>query len=158
MRLNLDGSIPADNPDLSAIHLDWRHEIYAYGFRNPFRIAFRKTGTGPSDYQVFVNDVGSSGGQRREEINRIQPGGNYGWPNVEGFPRCRTRSTSIPSTLTTMTAIPSSAEFSIKAASFLPSSRATTSTWTTGRTRSFASCWMAMRSPRTRCSPMPKAD
>jgi glucose/arabinose dehydrogenase len=86
MRLNLDGSIPADNPDLSAIHLDWRHEIYAYGFRNPFRIAFRKTGTGPSDYQVFVNDVGSSGGQRREEINRIQPGGNYGWPNVEGIP------------------------------------------------------------------------
>src|SRR5262245_3489169 len=82
MRLNLDGSIPDDNPDLSAIDAAWRREIFAYGFRNPFRVAIRPLGDGPTAFQVFVNDVGSSGAGRREEVNLVTAGRNYGWPTV----------------------------------------------------------------------------
>lgn len=85
LRLNLDGTNPADNPDLSAVNQNYRREIFAYGFRNPFRIALRRTGPGAGDFQVWVNDVGSSGGGRREEVNLVTSGSNYGWPNVEGI-------------------------------------------------------------------------
>ena len=84
MRLNLDGSTPDDNPDLSAINPNFKREIFAYGFRNPFRIAIRPTGPLPEEYQVWVNDVGSSGGGRREEVNLVVAGRNYGWPRFEG--------------------------------------------------------------------------
>lgn len=60
-------AIPADNP--------FGNEVYAYGFRNPWRISFdRKTG------DLWAGDAG---GECFEEINRIQKGGNYGWPNWE---------------------------------------------------------------------------
>jgi glucose/arabinose dehydrogenase len=51
-------------------------EIYAYGFRSPFRIEFdRQTG------DLWMGDVGENS---REEINRVQAGGNYGWGEMEG--------------------------------------------------------------------------
>ena len=59
-------------------------EIYAMGFRNPFRFA-RKPGTSI----FFVNDVGE---QTWEEIDRLVPGRNYGWNKREGF--CATGSTT----------------------------------------------------------------
>jgi Glucose / Sorbosone dehydrogenase len=54
-------------------------EIYAYGLRNPYRFAFddRPGGTG----DLIAADVGQG---NIEEINRIVPGGNYGWVNREG--------------------------------------------------------------------------
>ena len=52
-------------------------EIYAMGFRNPFRFA-RKPGTST----FYVNDVGL---QTWEEIDRLVPGRNYGWNKREGF-------------------------------------------------------------------------
>jgi glucose/arabinose dehydrogenase len=62
--------------------------VWAYGFRNPFRIAVRP-GTGDPDPaagnpgQIFVGDVGWL---EPEEINVLsQGGGNYGWPCFEGF-------------------------------------------------------------------------
>ncbi|MBC9732555.1 PQQ-dependent sugar dehydrogenase [Nocardioides marmotae] len=57
--------------------------IVAYGMRNPFRFAFRP-GTGGTDPEVYVGDVGQGGW---EEINRLRPGGpaeNFGWPCFEG--------------------------------------------------------------------------
>jgi PKD repeat protein/glucose/arabinose dehydrogenase len=57
-------------------------KIYAKGFRNPFRFHLRP-GKGP-----VVGDVGSS---RREEVDFIRPGGNYGWPCYEGTHRPASR-------------------------------------------------------------------
>ena len=59
-------------------------EIFALGFRNPFRFA-RKPGTSI----FFVNDVGQD---TWEEIDRLVPGKNYGWSRREGF--CATGSTT----------------------------------------------------------------
>lgn len=67
-------AIPADNPFLGTP--DARGEIWAYGLRNPFRMAFdRLTG------RLFAGDVGEG---RFEEIDIVLKGGNYGWGKIEG--------------------------------------------------------------------------
>eukprot|EP00588_Corethron_pennatum_P010412 CAMPEP_0194267436 /NCGR_PEP_ID=MMETSP0169-20130528/1935_1 /TAXON_ID=218684 /ORGANISM="Corethron pennatum, Strain L29A3" /LENGTH=368 /DNA_ID=CAMNT_0039008267 /DNA_START=69 /DNA_END=1172 /DNA_ORIENTATION=+ len=86
LRINVNGvtsgknySIPPDNPFVSDTSA--RSEIWAYGFRNPWRISFdRKSG------DLYISDVGH---QTSEEIN-YQPassvgGENYGWSKMEGF-------------------------------------------------------------------------
>jgi glucose/arabinose dehydrogenase len=67
-------SIPQDNP---FAHLSWvKGEIYALGFRNPWKFSFdRETG------ELYLSDVGN---YDWEEINLVQKGGNYGWPYKEG--------------------------------------------------------------------------
>jgi glucose/arabinose dehydrogenase/regulation of enolase protein 1 (concanavalin A-like superfamily) len=73
LRFNLDGSIPSDNPFL---HVPGAvPAIYAYGLRNPWRFTFLPNG------QAMTEDTGSS---FWEELNTIQPGGNYGWDFNEG--------------------------------------------------------------------------
>lgn len=53
-------------------------EIYASGFRNPWRFAFDPNAAG---VRAFVNDVGQG---TREEVDELVAGGNYGWPTREG--------------------------------------------------------------------------
>jgi len=73
LRLRLDGSIPSDNPFL---HVPGAvPAIYAYGLRNPFRFTFLPNG------KAMAEDTGSS---YWEELDTIQPGGNYGWDFYEG--------------------------------------------------------------------------
>ena len=67
--------IPADNPFVGNT-LGYREEIYAYGFRNPWRFSF-DTLTG----RLWVGDVGQS---QREEIDIVEKGLNYGWNIMEG--------------------------------------------------------------------------
>ena len=67
-------SVPSDNPFFSREGA--RPEIWAYGFRNPWRFSFDAC-TG----RLFVGDVGPND---YEEINIVEPGGNYGWPIVSG--------------------------------------------------------------------------
>jgi len=68
LRLNLDGTIPSDNPIPN-------NPIWTYGHRNPQGL-------------VFANNIlyGSEHGpDTDDEINIIEKGRNYGWPNVRGF-------------------------------------------------------------------------
>jgi glucose/arabinose dehydrogenase len=74
LRLNLDGSVPADNPFVGTQGA--RGEIWAYGFRNPFRMSFD-----PSTGTLWIGDVGD---ETVEEIDLGAAGGNYGWPHCEG--------------------------------------------------------------------------
>jgi glucose/arabinose dehydrogenase len=75
LRINKNGSIPRDNPYYRKT-TGRNKAIWARGFRNPFTFGVN-TDTGT----IFVNDVGSN---KREEINRLVKGDNYGWPRYEG--------------------------------------------------------------------------
>lgn len=72
LRLELDGSIPEDNPEIDGVV----SHIYSYGHRNPQGIGFGPDGT------LYEAEHGPASD---DEFNIIQAGGNYGWPNVAGF-------------------------------------------------------------------------
>ncbi|NND06558.1 MAG: T9SS type A sorting domain-containing protein [Saprospiraceae bacterium] len=72
LRLNLDGSIPDDNPVLEGV----QSHIYSYGHRNPQGLVFGNNGLLYSD---------EHGPNTDDEVNMIESGTNYGWPNVVGF-------------------------------------------------------------------------
>jgi glucose/arabinose dehydrogenase len=75
LRINADGSIPADNPFyLTATGVN--RSIWALGLRNPFTFAIH-----PSTGTMFINDVGQN---TWEEVNEGVAGANYGWPETEG--------------------------------------------------------------------------
>lgn len=65
LRMNLDGSIPSDNPNPKSL-------VFAKGFRNPFGARWRK-----SDRSLYISDNGPNYDDR---LARIKPGENYGWP------------------------------------------------------------------------------
>ncbi|MEO8057945.1 MAG: PQQ-dependent sugar dehydrogenase [Burkholderiales bacterium] len=75
LRLNDDGTIPADNPYF-ATQNGQNRAIWAYGLRNPFTFAVQP-GTG----RIHINDVGQG---TWEEVNLGVQGANYGWPASEG--------------------------------------------------------------------------
>lgn len=70
---NLPYSIPADNPYVN--HDGARGEVWAYGFRNPWKMSFD-----PADGSLWVGDVGW---ELWEMIYRVEKGGNYGWSLME---------------------------------------------------------------------------
>ncbi|MFK7984273.1 MAG: PQQ-dependent sugar dehydrogenase, partial [Saprospiraceae bacterium] len=72
LRLNLDGSIPEDNPILNEV----QSHIYTYGHRNAQGLVFSNRGL------LFSDEHGPD---TDDEVNRIQAGKNYGWPIVVGF-------------------------------------------------------------------------
>lgn len=67
-------SIPADNPFVGKSGMD---EIYAYGFRNPYRFSFDMSGS----RKMYVGDAGQV---LYEEVSVVEKGGNYGWNVKEG--------------------------------------------------------------------------
>lgn len=88
LRLNLDGTAPADNP--MAAQGGVQAEIWSLGHRNPYGLAFAPDGG------LWENEMGPRGG---DELNLIRRGANYGWPIVSNgdnysgvpIPRHRTR-------------------------------------------------------------------
>ena len=72
LRIKSDGSVPTDNPFLT--RPDARPEIYTLGHRNP-------QGVVVVDGVPYAHEHGSRGG---DELNRIEPGANYGWPLTTG--------------------------------------------------------------------------
>jgi len=76
LRINRDGSIPADNPFFD-VATENNRAIWALGLRNPYEFAVH-----PVNGRIFVNDVGED---TWEEINDGVAGANYGWPGYEGL-------------------------------------------------------------------------
>jgi PQQ-dependent dehydrogenase (s-GDH family) len=72
LRMNPDGSIPDDNPVINGV----KSHIFTYGHRNHQGIA---VGPGGDLYIVEHGDKSD------DEFNRLEAGGNYGWPNVAGY-------------------------------------------------------------------------
>ena len=71
-RLNEDGSIPADNPFINTPGA--RPSIWSYGVRNPQGLVIS-----PFDGKLWESEHGPKGG---DELNLIEPGKNYGWPEI----------------------------------------------------------------------------
>lgn len=69
-------SIPTDNPFVGKPNV--RPEIYAFGFRNPWRISMDRGGS----HEIFAGEVGQDG---YEEVDIVVKGGNYGWSIREGL-------------------------------------------------------------------------
>jgi glucose/arabinose dehydrogenase len=69
LRMTLDGAVPEDNPFAGSL-------VYSYGHRNPQGIAWAADGT------MFAAEFGQN---TWDELNIVEPGGNYGWPEVEGI-------------------------------------------------------------------------
>jgi PQQ-dependent dehydrogenase (s-GDH family) len=71
LRIELDGSIPADNPEIDGV----RSHVFSYGHRNPLGLV---SGGG----RIYESEHGPN---TDDEINLIEAGRNYGWPNVAGY-------------------------------------------------------------------------
>ena len=67
--------IPASNPFAKNNSGNELKEIYAYGFRNPHRITWTKSG------QMLVSNIGQG---NIESVNPVKPGNDFGWPLHEG--------------------------------------------------------------------------
>jgi glucose/arabinose dehydrogenase len=71
LRVRDDGSIPTDNP--------FGNAVYSYGHRNVQGIAWDDSG------QLWATEHGRSGASSGyDELNKIERGGNYGWPEIQG--------------------------------------------------------------------------
>jgi glucose/arabinose dehydrogenase len=72
-RLNLDGSVPADNPFKGSA-------VWSLGHRNPQGLRFR-----PGTDELWSTEHGP---ETQDELNLIVKGGNYGWPTCRGIDKC----------------------------------------------------------------------
>lgn len=72
VRLNDDGSVPADNP-FGASDNRLTRQIWSFGHRNPLGLAFAPDG------RLWEIEHGPAGG---DEVNLVEAGANYGWPTV----------------------------------------------------------------------------
>lgn len=72
VRITLEGKVPDDNPFVDQSSVE--PEIFSYGHRNPQGAALH-----PETGELWTLEHGPKGG---DELNRIQPGANYGWPLV----------------------------------------------------------------------------
>lgn len=68
LRIDRDGNVPTDNPFPGS-------PVYSYGHRNPQGLAWDDQGN------LYASEHGQSA---HDEVNRIKPGANYGWPLIQG--------------------------------------------------------------------------
>ena len=72
LRINADGSIPADNP---FVHVKGAlPSLWTYGHRSPEGLQFNR-----ATHQLWETEMGQRGG---DKVNLLLPGKNYGWPLV----------------------------------------------------------------------------
>lgn len=101
LRINLDGTIPSDNPIAGSA-------IWSIGHRNPQGLVY-------ANNKLYSSEHGPS---NDDEINIIEKGRNYGWPNVEGMCNttneqsfCNTNNVAQPIKTWTPTTAPSGMEY-----------------------------------------------
>lgn len=100
LRLNPDGSVPADNPFMGVG--DGRNEIWSYGHRNPQGLAWDDAG------RLWSTEHGPFPGE--DEINVIEKGKNYGWPVITGSATQAGMETPVLQSTTATTWAPSGCE------------------------------------------------
>ena len=71
LRIAADGSVPPDNPFLGSL-------VYTWGHRNPQGLDWH-----PATGDLFITEHGPN---EDDEVNLLEPGKNYGWPEVTGTP------------------------------------------------------------------------
>lgn len=71
IRLNVDGTVPSDNPVIHGI----KSHLFTYGHRNPQGLVFVGN-------TLYATEQGPSSD---DELNILEAGGNYGWPHVAGY-------------------------------------------------------------------------
>lgn len=79
LRMNLDGSIPTDNPMINGS----RTHVYSFGHRNPQGLYFERDNNNnivPGG-KLYSSEMGPAS---NDEVNMIESGKNYGWPRVSG--------------------------------------------------------------------------
>lgn len=79
LRYNPDGSVPPDNPFGAG------NPVWAYGFRNPFGLAFSAAGQMAVTNNGPSGDAGSPGTGYDTVITSVARGGGYQWPNCYGY-------------------------------------------------------------------------
>ena len=93
LRIDIDNgdpyAVPEDNPNISENF----PEIWAYGFRNPYRMAFDMGG----EQELFLGDAGQ---ELWEEVSIVKAGGNYGWNVKEGTHCFSTSNPGTPDAIT----------------------------------------------------------
>lgn len=72
LRMNLDGTVPADNPKLNGVV----SHVFTYGHRNPQGLDIGANGV------IYSSEHGP---KTDDEVNVLTSGGNYGWPHVAGL-------------------------------------------------------------------------
>ncbi len=72
LRMNVDGSVPADNPKINGVV----SHVFTYGHRNPQGLDIAPDGN------IYSSEHGP---KTDDEVNVLKPGANYGWPHVAGF-------------------------------------------------------------------------
>jgi glucose/arabinose dehydrogenase len=79
LRYTADGSVPGDNPFGAG------NPVWAYGFRNPFGIAFSSSGQLAVTVNGPTGDDGSPGTGYDTVVASVAKGGGYQWPNCYGY-------------------------------------------------------------------------
>ncbi len=79
LRLNLDGSIPIDNPVIDGV----KSHVWSYGHRNPQGLAFQRDNNNQlvAGGKLYESEQGPA---TNDEVNIIDSANNYGWPRIAG--------------------------------------------------------------------------
>ena len=80
LRINMDGTVPSDNPTIKSI----KSHIYTFGHRNPNSLVFARPGFNPPLPGAKLYSA-ENGPAEDDEINQLFPGMNYGWPYISGY-------------------------------------------------------------------------
>ena len=80
LRINMDGTVPSDNPTIKSI----KSHIYTFGHRNPNSLVFARNGSNPAVAGAKLYSA-ENGPAEDDEINQLFAGKNYGWPYISGY-------------------------------------------------------------------------